>query len=530
MKLDIKHLKKIHSDNHSTTLQHDRGHKIIIAHGGLSEDMRKQLGSIKMSEGGYIEDRDKLNDADTNYKPMQQQKPKQQPTEGTVVGPRKTYDQAMHDLSAKPYAKGGKVQSFQSGGMSMPDGEDDNNMELSGNQAMDMETQGSNNVEGGAPSQMSQAWQPAQEPQAPQMSEQPQSNIPNQAPMANTSGYEKALNQEAQAVGAQGKAEADAAQAHLDSMDKVVKDYEANSKSLLDERMKVMHDSLNDKIDPKHWWDSKSTGGKIATAVGLFLGGVGAGMSGGPNVVLDLVNKQIDRDIDAQRANMGQKNNMMTALTQQLGDVNSATSMAKILKLDQLQATFYKAAGLSKDPIAKARAQQAIQMIKMQSDSQQQQLAKQMAVRQGVTNGSISPAQAVPLLVPGPHQNKALEEIKNVGETNQAMSDVQNAMRDVQKLQTVGSRVLSPIQSKSKIDALNLQIGALGKEMFGRLNEQELKMLEQSHVKLSDSASTVDTKIKNLQQIMSKHQGSPTLDAFGIRLPKKNPNFTPRGQ
>lgn len=65
------------------------------------------------------------------------------------------------------------------------------------------------------------------------------------------------------------------------------------------------------KEDPNHYWNSKSTGGKIAAGIGIILGGLGQGLAmWGPhgnkqatNVALDQIDKAIHDDIDAQKAN-----------------------------------------------------------------------------------------------------------------------------------------------------------------------------------------------------------------------------------
>lgn len=46
----------------------------------------------------------------------------------------------------------------------------------------------------------------------------------------------------------------------------------------------------------------KDTLGKIGTIFGLMIGGAGAGLTKGPNVLLEMMNKEIDRDFEAQKA------------------------------------------------------------------------------------------------------------------------------------------------------------------------------------------------------------------------------------
>jgi hypothetical protein len=67
---------------------------------------------------------------------------------------------------------------------------------------------------------------------------------------------------------------------------------------------------MADKIDPNRLWNNTSTGGKITTAIGLILGGMGAGATGGRNLAVDAMNHAIERDVDAQKTNQTNQANL----------------------------------------------------------------------------------------------------------------------------------------------------------------------------------------------------------------------------
>lgn len=58
------------------------------------------------------------------------------------------------------------------------------------------------------------------------------------------------------------------------------------------------------EIDPDRWWGDKSTGGKITSAIGILIGGIAQGLDGRENVALRMIDKAIERDIDAQKAGL----------------------------------------------------------------------------------------------------------------------------------------------------------------------------------------------------------------------------------
>jgi hypothetical protein len=65
------------------------------------------------------------------------------------------------------------------------------------------------------------------------------------------------------------------------------------------------------RVDPNRYWSSMNTGNKIQAALAIALGGIGAGMAGGENQALKIINKAIDADIDAQKENKNSLYNVM---------------------------------------------------------------------------------------------------------------------------------------------------------------------------------------------------------------------------
>lgn len=88
------------------------------------------------------------------------------------------------------------------------------------------------------------------------------------------------------------------------------------------------------KIDPNAFMDNKSGGAKTATALGLILGGIGG--KGQNNFALDFLNKNIDRAVDAQKANADNQKNVWGAYNQVYQNQNVATELAKASMADKV--------------------------------------------------------------------------------------------------------------------------------------------------------------------------------------------------
>lgn len=154
-----------------------------------------------------------------------------------------------------------------------------------------------------APDMTAEELQAASAPEAPVMPAQPsqpapvaQKVSPFAAPVA------PATPKPTDADMAQTLQKADQTQRAADLMQAQLqqRQYEVESQLAdLDSQMQA-----KDKVDPDRFWNSKSTGDKIMVGLGLLLGGVGSGLTGGANPVIDMINKAIDRDLAAQKVDL----------------------------------------------------------------------------------------------------------------------------------------------------------------------------------------------------------------------------------
>jgi hypothetical protein len=110
-------------------------------------------------------------------------------------------------------------------------------------------------------------------------------------------------------------------------------------------------------INPRAYTENMSSHQKGMTALGLMLGGMGGGLTGQPNQAADYLNKQIDRDIDSQKANFQQRNTIWGAYKDLYGDNTIANNMAKVASLDILNHKKDLVAAQLGTPTAAAAAQ-----------------------------------------------------------------------------------------------------------------------------------------------------------------------------
>ncbi len=83
----------------------------------------------------------------------------------------------------------------------------------------------------------------------------------------------------------------------------------------------VKHDFDMGYITPKTYssmFSNQSTLGKIGTIFGLLVSGAGAGMSRQPNMLMDMMDKEIQRDLDAQKSKKSNQMDFMKLAEQQV--------------------------------------------------------------------------------------------------------------------------------------------------------------------------------------------------------------------
>lgn len=282
------------------------------------------------------------------------------------------------------------------------------------------------------------------------------------------------------------------------------------------------------KIDPNQYWSNRSTPGKISTAIGLILGGMSAGVTGGENPALKFLNSEIDRNIEGQKANMDIKKNALAGLQQQFGNLNDATSMYKAMSAGIFATKLMEEASKSKDPLAMGRAQAAIGQLELTHGKDLQAVTQRQALLQGMQHGIVEPSKAILAIVPENRQKDAFEEIKHAEDQARGLTDLAKTMDEVEKLQSYGNRTLNPVQSASMIKALNTKIAGHVKEIFGKTSDTELEILKDNEIGLNDNHATAKRKKQIILDLASKEQSHPVLDAYGIKLPKQIAPLTKR--
>lgn len=132
------------------------------------------------------------------------------------------------------------------------------------------------------------------------------------------------------------------------------------------------------KIDPNRYWTNLQAPNKILAAVSIILGGLGPS---GKNEAMEVINKQVEQDVEAQKANLNNKNSLLSRNLEMLGTLREAeqATKAQIYAGIGAQVSGLNAAALG----PKARMEQAelVMKTKLMAQQMNKEVSRAYAVR-----------------------------------------------------------------------------------------------------------------------------------------------------
>lgn len=572
MKLDLSQFRLKHNDGKIATLIHPHGHEFKVAINALHPLNRKNLDSLekhpevqplkKMAKGGKLEierikpkypvEAERIEEKPLEVEQLNPQLPKN-PVEAERIKPK-------HPVEYEKMAEGGDVTD-ESAPMSV-------NPEAATQQPQVSPEQFNQNLAQAAPQIAPEQQQPSPQetaqqapmvslPGAPEQPKQappapaPQAPVPspevqgtanqinknaaqqqllqnpddpwgtdamNQAAMQGLSEQKQGLALEAQGRKAEGKEIAAQGDAAVKASQEIQQKQNQEFDALKERRQHLSDDLANSHVDPQRYINSMSTGDKIQSAIGLILGGISGGGNGNP--AMDFLNKQIDRDIDAQRAELGKKENLLAANLHDFGNLKDAMDFTRINHNDIISYQMKAAAARQMGTMGSAELLKQAGILDYNSAQLQGQMAmRKTLLSQNKAGGSqVSPESKIRALIPqGPEQDKHFKELAEAEKTIKTRDNLMSAFDKVAGMQTAGNRALNPIQSKSAIAALVEPLTAgMSKETAGRYTEQDAHAIKNLWPKLSDNAETVKLKRQQMERINNEKVNFPMLKSLGI--------------
>ena len=309
--------------------------------------------------------------------------------------------------------------------------------------------------------------------------------------------------------------------------------YQKHVSELDDERKSLQQDIMDGHIDPTRYLGSMDTASRIQTGIALALGGLGGALHGG-NQALEFINKQIDRDIEAQKADLGKKENLLSANMRQYGNLAQATDVTRAMMLDTASTGVQQAMAKSGSQAALARGQQLLGQLQQQAAGPAQQAAirgmlyasnQQSAQGQGKSSGLIKedPARFVSALVPQGEQPAVLKEIERAQNTKRMSAPILKAYDDAAESLSGLGRAEALIKNPRELDALQGLLNTTVTDLTGTARQAEFDSVrEHMTPNKYDTANDKAIKRRELVQYLQAKASAPAAKSYGIDLEKFN--------
>lgn len=336
-----------------------------------------------------------------------------------------------------------------------------------------------------------------------------------------------------------------------------------------------MKDLAQGQIRPETYKDlfgKKDTLGKIGTMFGLLVSGAGSGLTHQPNALLDMMNKEIERDLEAQKQNKTNAQNFLSLSYQH--ELQKAQARAHLSGMNLNDANTKKVVAETAGLAAKNDAMNKMYASLYNSMSN---TSKNNPQGQSILTGTILPAIAgkmqqnnaqtgaqtklnmdLKLQNQGNHPQaengidlNRMQKMINMGKLAPelpgaiAPSDVPQVTREAHDISinrnlakiyddsfkklanTAFAGALTPGKRQADIDALATRIS----HDTGVISLQQAQgILEGMFPSKGDLPSTIQEKYnKGMEHFAGMESGTTTLDRYGLKQPFPEYKFTAKG-
>ncbi len=246
------------------------------------------------------------------------------------------------------------------------------------------------------------------------------------------SGLGSALNMQQRGVRELGQAQAEGAEAQAQEFENLAKasaDFDLQVKDIREKR-EVERATLMDRIgtiqkenaakaeiNPNRFWENKTTGGKITSAIAIMLGALGGVMTGqGGNAAMDIINKSIDQDINAQkdayekgRTRLQDEKSTYATVMDEYGNKEMATLAARASNLQAVDLKLKAIAARTNSGQARAQAEIKSGEIQEEIGKLNMGIGMQAAKTAAVRGAMSGPGVEDPGLLPEDMQKRAVK-------------------------------------------------------------------------------------------------------------------------
>jgi len=208
---------------------------------------------------------------------------------------------------------------------------------------------------------------------------------------------------------------------------------------------------MNQKIDPNRLWHNMGTANKIGAGIGIILAGIGSGLTHTPNAALQVLHDAADKDIEAQKQDLGKKQTLYSMNLQKYRDQTLADNATRLQLNAAAQAQIQQAVARAGSQQAAAQGMMMLGQLKNQQFQMLTQfggaMAKAKMLGLGSGDGGVPVAQVPYSILSDPKQQ---EQMVNIGGKMYYANDKDSAGK-VRTAETLAGPVMQDIQTLKEL-------------------------------------------------------------------------------
>lgn len=164
----------------------------------------------------------------------------------------------------------------------------------------------------------------------------------------------------------------------------------------------LTNDISSGRVKPDTMFHDGDTSGNIVRAISLALGGAASHWTGGRNLALDTINRSIDKDLEAQKADLGRRQTLLSTVMDQTKNLQQAQMISRNHLMDIARLKIDEAAAKNTDLSVAQNAAQLKQQM------HEQMLKLGMPVMQNLMKAKIrsGPVSAQDLAIYGEDEDR----------------------------------------------------------------------------------------------------------------------------
>lgn len=349
---------------------------------------------------------------------------------------------------------------------------------------------------------------------------------------------EKGIREQQAAHAATAQAQQLAYDAQVAQQQKIQENYKYHYARLEDENKKLTDAVANGRIDPSKYMDNSSSMNKIGMVLTAFIGGAGAGLSRQPNLAYQVIQDNIAKDIDAQKANLGTQKTLLQINMQRYQNLDQATN-ATMLQLNHMtQGMILAAAAKNGTKEAQGNADYLIGHMRAAAAPLQQHLAVQQAglnalnqqqpgqardAGNGVDIGRFN-ALTNAGLVDKKEATKELGQYQALQNQLQWTDDAFKRMGD--KVTLLGDANPFSQDNKEYQSARSIFLDKLTKDAEGRVTPTTMDNIAKALPTYFTSSQTLANNMNDIKDMLKADKSFPTLTSSSL-LNRNDPTISP---